>query len=94
MELLKLKLLKEISESLIFSDCSIYRFIIENDSDIGTVTKLLNELIKENKVLKIYYCPYDERTANEPIGNDSYPVFIIRFDKANIQELMDYNETN
>lgn len=91
---LKQKLLKVISESLIFSDNSIYNFIIENDSDIGTVTMLLNELINENKVLKMYYCPYEERTANEPIGTESYQIFIITFDKANFQRLMDYNETN
>ena len=94
MQQLKQKLLKEISEAVLFSENHILQFCLDNDSDIGTATILLNKLIDDGKIQKLYYCPYEERTANEPIGNDSYPVFIIRFDKANIQELMDYNETN
>lgn len=85
----KENLLKEISESYIFSENNIFQFCIDNDCDIGTVTVKVNELIEDNKIFKHYYCPYEERFAGEPIGNNSYVVLTNKMPKLNIQELME-----
>ena len=84
---LKQKLLKEISEAVLFSENHIFQFCLDNDSAIGTATILLNKLIDDGKIQKLYYCPYEERTANEPIGNDSYPVFIKSYNKLNKSDI-------
>lgn len=84
---LEKKLLEEIPESL-FSENSIFQFCVDNDVDIGTVTMILNELIDDGKVHKLYYCPYEERTSTEAIGCESYPIFTIKLPVLNIDELM------
>lgn len=86
---LEQKLLSEISESYIFSENNIFQFCIDNDCDIGTVAVIINKLIEDNKIFKHYYCPYEERFAGEPIGNNSYVVLTNKIPKLNIQELME-----
>lgn len=49
---------------------------------------ILNELIDDGKVHKLYYCPYEERTSTEAIGCGSYPIFTIKLPVLNIDELM------
>lgn len=75
--ILKEKLLMAILDSDIFSDNNIYQFCVDNDCDIGTVTVEINKLIEDNKIVKKYYCPYEERFADEPIGKSTYVVLKI-----------------
>lgn len=88
---MKENLLKEISESDIFSENNVFQFCIDNDSDIATVTNIINELIDENKIIKRYYCPWEERFAGEPIGDSSYIVLqskLPKLTKLNIKKLI------
>lgn len=87
--MIKESLLKEISCAIVFSENNIFQFCIDNDCDIGTVTVIINKLIEDNKIFKHYYCPYEERFAGEPIGNNSYVVLTNKIPKLNIQELME-----
>lgn len=92
MDNLTVKLLSEISNQAgMFNSNNIFQFCIENDCDIATVTNCVNKLIDERKIVKRYYCPYEERFANEPIGKDSYETFSLKLEKItkeNINELM------
>lgn len=81
-------LLNDISESLLFTENNVYSICIDYDVNIAVITNELNKLIDENKVLKMFYCPFEERKATEPIGSDSYPIYVLKAPKLNIAELM------
>lgn len=73
---MKEELLKEISDTDIFSVNNIYQFCIDNELDIGTVIGAINELIDEGKIINQYYCPWEERFSDLPIGGNSYIVLV------------------
>lgn len=81
-------ILNDISESLLFTENNVYSICIDYDVNIAVVTNELNKLIKENRVQKMYYCPSEERKAIEPIGLNSYPIYVLKVPKLNIAELM------
>lgn len=81
-------LLCDISESLLFNENNIYSICMDYNKNIADVTNELNKLINENKVLKMFYCPFEERKATEPIGSNSYPIYVLKAPKLNIKELM------
>ena len=60
---LKQKLLKEISEAVLFNENYIFPFCLDNDTDLSTVTLGLNNLISSNKVQKMYYYPYKKKNC-------------------------------
>ena len=81
------QLLQEIGDSLQFSESNIFTFCIDNDCDIATVTNALKELIDENRITKLYYSPTEERYADEPIGEDSFEVFILKYAKMTTEDI-------
>ena len=80
------KLLSEISNQAgMFNSNNIWHFCIENDYDIATVTNCVNKLIDDGKIVKFYYCPYEERFANESYG--LFSLKLKKLTKENIDEL-------
>ena len=81
-------LLYNIGESLLFSENSVYSICMDYEVNIADVTNELNNIINENKVQKMFYCPIEERKSKEPMGDDSYSIYVLKVPKLNISELM------
>lgn len=85
---LEQKLLNEIADQAgMFNSNSIFQMCCDGCSFVSIITTL-SRLIQENKIVELWYCPYEERTASEKIGNDSYNVYIIKHPKLNVNKLM------
>lgn len=52
------------------------------------IKNILDSFIEKGIIKKIYYDPYENITANVPIGKDSYEIFIVTDESININELM------
>lgn len=72
---LKEIVLKEIDDSIIFSDNNIWSISFETGIDIIVLNSIIEELLNENKITTVQYNPYEERSADIPIGEDSYIVY-------------------
>lgn len=81
-------ILKEIKESDIFNYNSMFSISFETGVDINEIQSIIQNLLDTRKIHKHWYCPYEERFANEPIGNDSYETYFVKPKILNIVELM------
>lgn len=86
---MKEKLLNEISSVGYFTENNIFQFCVNNNSDIGTVTKLINELIDSRELIKSFLSPDDNLFYSEDITGNCMACFHVKYKKLNILELMD-----
>lgn len=52
------------------------------------IKNILDSFIEKGVIKKIYYNPYENTTADVPIGEDSYEIFILKDKSININKLM------
>lgn len=81
-------ILKEIKENNIFNCNSMFSISFETGCDINEIYAIIQKLLDSEKISKRWYCPYEERFADEPIGNDSYETYFVKPKILNIDELM------
>lgn len=82
-------ILKEIKESDIFNCNSMFSISFETGCDINEIQAVIQNLLESDKISKRWYCPYEERFADEPIGNDSYETYFVKLKPLDIRKLME-----
>lgn len=83
----KIILEKIIKESGRFNYNDAYQISWENDCTFELVKEIIDEYIKNEKIKKRYFNPYENLTSNIPIGEDSHEVFIINNKPIKVNEL-------
>ena len=81
-------ILKEIKESDIFNCNSMFSISFETGADINEIQQIIHNLLDSGKIHKRWYCPYEERFADSPIGNDSYETYFVKPKPLDVRKLM------
>lgn len=77
-----------ILESGRFSYDEAYQISWEYNCNFELVKEIIDKLIANEKIKKRYFNPYENITADVPIGNDSYEIFLIKNKFIDINKLM------
>lgn len=71
-----------------FNYNDIYQISWDINCDFDLVKNTLDSFLKKGIITKLYYNPYENATADVPIGKDSYEIFLVKNESINIHELM------
>lgn len=86
----KNKLLEQIKEEAgSFNYNKLYQLSWDLKCDFVILENYLKELLDEKIIVKLYYNPFEKRSANMPIGEDSFEVFLIKNKKINLKDLFE-----
>lgn len=82
-------LLHQISQKAgMFDENDMFQISWDNNCDLNCVKEVLTELVNKGKVKKLYFNPFEQRSSDIPIGENSYEVFSIISDKLNGAKLI------
>ena len=69
-----------INKAGCFNNNDLYTLSWEKNCAYEFLKKVLNSLVRKGQVKKRYFNPIENYSADEPIGQDSYEVFVVKKD--------------